>query len=204
MRKLIVVNIMSLDGNYEGPGKNVMMLPMDGAFDSYNLERMKHADTILLGQNSYNLFSSFWPMMAENPDASPTHKEFSTLYNKIDKVIVSHDLKQDAIVEPWRGTTSIIGGEDVYGEITKLKGQSGKDIVMYGSRMLWNDLMAHGLVDELHFMIGNVFLGKDGTPIFTKTIAYDDPKVALELVDSRKFEGSQNLLAQYKVVYKNA
>lgn len=66
MSKLIITNIMSLDGCYEGPGRNVMALPMDGAFDSYNLERMKAADTVLLGGNSYKLFSSFWPGMANN------------------------------------------------------------------------------------------------------------------------------------------
>ena len=46
MRKLIVCNMMSLDGYYEGPGKNVMVLPMDQAFDSYNAERLRAADTL--------------------------------------------------------------------------------------------------------------------------------------------------------------
>jgi hypothetical protein len=35
VRKLIVCNIMSLDGYYTGPGNDVMALPMDGAFDAY-------------------------------------------------------------------------------------------------------------------------------------------------------------------------
>ena len=48
MRKLIVSNIMSLDGYYEGPGENVMVLPMDEAFDAYNAERLRAADTLLL------------------------------------------------------------------------------------------------------------------------------------------------------------
>jgi hypothetical protein len=49
MRKLIVANIMSLDGYFEGPGGNVMVLPMDGFFDEHNLERLRAADTLLLG-----------------------------------------------------------------------------------------------------------------------------------------------------------
>lgn len=53
MRKLIVVTFMSLDGFYEGPGKDVMALPMDVTFSEYNLERMKAADTVLLGADSY-------------------------------------------------------------------------------------------------------------------------------------------------------
>jgi hypothetical protein len=45
MRKLVVCNIMSLDGYDEGPGNNVMVLPMDASFDEYNLERIRAADT---------------------------------------------------------------------------------------------------------------------------------------------------------------
>ena len=50
MRQVIVSNIMSLDGYYEGPGRNVMVLNMDEAFDSYNLERIRAAGTVLLGE----------------------------------------------------------------------------------------------------------------------------------------------------------
>lgn len=58
MRKLIVTNMMSLDGYYEGPGKDVMALfsyrqkayPTDQSFDVYNAERLRSADTLLLGR----------------------------------------------------------------------------------------------------------------------------------------------------------
>ena len=43
MRKLIVCNIMSLDGYYTGPGNNVMVLPLDEAFDAYNAERLRRS-----------------------------------------------------------------------------------------------------------------------------------------------------------------
>lgn len=201
MRKIIVANIVSLDGYFDGPGKNVMALPMDESFDSYNLERMRAADTVLLGGTSYGMFSGFWPSMADNPNASPTNREFSRLYNQIAKVAVSDHLTlQDTNV--WRDTTRIISGSNVYAEINNLKQQSGKDIVMFASRVLWNDLLAHGLIDELHFIIGNVVLS-GGTPIFTEPIAYNDPKRSLHLITSRKFDNSENLLVQYQVQYKN-
>ena len=51
MRKLIVVNIMSLDGYYEAPDKNVMPLfafrdayPEDDSFDAYNAVRLRAAE----------------------------------------------------------------------------------------------------------------------------------------------------------------
>lgn len=150
------------------------------------------------GDNSYQMFCGFWPAMADHPDASPTHRECSQLYNQIDKIAVSNRMTLEE-TGPWRETTSIIGGDKAYNEIAKLK--CGKDMIVFGSRVLWNDLLAHGLVDELHFMIGNVLLG-DGTPMFLEPIAYNGPKRSLQLIDSRKFKGSENLLVQYQVKYK--
>jgi len=61
VRQVIVSNIMSVDGYYEGPGRNVMVLNMDAAFDTYNLERIRAAGTVLLGRTSFEGFSSYWP-----------------------------------------------------------------------------------------------------------------------------------------------
>ena len=64
MRKLIVANIVSLDGYYEGPGGNVTVLPMDHTFDAYNAERLAAAGTLLLGRKTYEMFKGFgrrWP-----------------------------------------------------------------------------------------------------------------------------------------------
>lgn len=201
MRKIIVVNIVSLDGYFDGPGQNVMVMPMDEAFDAYNLERMRAAGTVLLGGNSFHMFGGFWPSVADNPDASPTNREFSRLYNAIEKVAISNSA---TVPEsgPWHTTSRVIGGKDVYEQVARLKEQPGGDIVMYASRTLWNDLMAHGLVDELHFMTGNVVLG-GGTLVFSEPIAYNDSKRTLHLVDTRRFPGSDNVLLQYAVKYKN-
>jgi dihydrofolate reductase len=202
MRKLIVTNIISLDGCFEGPDRNVMVMPMDGAFDAYNLERMENADTVLLGETSCQLFTSFWPGMATNPDASPTHRKFAELYNAIQKVVVSSKLKIEDLAEQWRKNTRFIEGDGIYEDIKKLKAEDGKDIVMYASRKLWNDLLAHGLVDELHFVVGNVVLGPEGTRLFDETISFDDPKHGLQVKEVRSFEGSQNHLVVYGVAYK--
>ena len=77
---------MSLDGYYEGPGKNVMALfddrwvyPTDESFDAYNAERLRAADTLLLGRVSYDGFKSFWPSVADDPNATPLQREISRL-----------------------------------------------------------------------------------------------------------------------------
>ena len=198
MRKLIVSNMMSLDGYYEGPGKNVMALfdyrwdyPTDESFDAYNAERLHAANTLLLGRVSYDGFKSFWPSVADGPDATPLQREISHLNKAIEKVVISDTLTSEE-TDPWHNTR-IIGRADAHERIAELKRQLGKDILVFGSRTLWKDLLANDLVDELHLMIGPVVLGA-GTPVFD-----EQPAVTLRLIDTRTWDGSGNVLLRYEV-----
>lgn len=85
MRQVIVCNIVSLDGYDEGPGGNVMALPFDEAFDVYNAERLRTADTLLLCRKSYEGFKDYWPPIADDPDARPVVREISRLNNAIER-----------------------------------------------------------------------------------------------------------------------
>jgi dihydrofolate reductase len=198
MRKLIVSNAMSLDGYYEGPGKNVMVLfdyrwdyPTDESFDAYNAERLRAADTLLLGRVSYDGFKSFWPSVVDDPNATPVQREISRLNNAIDKVVISDSLTSEQTA-PWHNTR-IIRRAEAHAQIAELKRQTSRDILVFGSHTLWRDLLAHDLVDELHLMIGPVVIGA-GTPVFD-----GPPKASLRLIDTRKWEGSGNVLVQYEV-----
>ena len=200
MRKLIVTNIVSLDGYYEGPGNNVMALPMDPFFDAYNAERLRTADTLLLGRTSYEGFKAFWPPLADDPDAVAAFsdeaeeqevlREISRLNNAIEKIVVSDSLAPDQTM-PWTDTTRIVRRADAHEQIADLKRGDGGDILVFGSRTLWNDLLAAGLVDELHLMVGAVVLG-GGTPAFQ-----GDKVTPLRLIDTTSRKGSHNLLIRY-------
>ncbi|MFD0637259.1 dihydrofolate reductase family protein [Catenulispora yoronensis] len=107
MRKVIVIAIMSLDGYVAGPGGDVMVLPMDHAFDEYNLECMHTAGTTLLGRVSYEGFKGFWPTVDGNPAFGPVQQEFSRLDNQVAKVVVSDTLTTDRTA-PWTDTTTIV------------------------------------------------------------------------------------------------
>lgn len=63
MRKLIVCNIISLDGFYPGRDDDVMVLPFDEGFSVYNAERLRAADTLLLGRRTFEGFKSYWPRL---------------------------------------------------------------------------------------------------------------------------------------------
>lgn len=204
MRKLIVANIVSLDGYFEGPGQNVMDLPMDHAFDFYNAERLRAADILLVGRQTYDGFRAFWPQQAENtdpqllelladqPERLDVVREISRLNNAIEKVVVSDSLTQDE-TDPWRETTTIARRGEAHARISEFKRGAGGDIVVFGSHTLWNDLLRAGLVDELHLMIGPVALG-DGTPAFGGKSAPE-----LRLLGTRTWDGSSNVLHRYAV-----
>ena len=192
MRKLVVSNIMSLDGYYDGPGGDVMVMPMDEAFNAYNAERLRAADTLLVGARSYLGFKGYWPPQADNPDADPVSREIGRRNNAIDKLVVSDTITEDQ-TDPWRSTTRIVRRADAHAEITELKRQEGREILMFGSRTLWNDLLANGLVDELHLMLGAAVVG-GGTPIFGTR-----PPGPLRLAEARRFDGSDNLVLRYEV-----
>lgn len=202
MRKLIVSNMMSLDGYYEGPGKNVMDLfdyrrelyPTDESFDAYNAERLRSADTLLLGRVSYDSFKGFWPPVADDPNATPIQREISRLNNAIDKVVISDSLTSEE-TEPWH-SARIISRTDAYEQIVELKRRNGKDILVFGSHTLWSDLLANGLVDELHLMMCPVVLGA-GTPVFDGR-----PPASFRLSDTRTWDGSGNALVRYEVRQK--
>ena len=188
MRKLIVCNIVSLDGFYSGPNDDVMAMPFDAPFDDYNAERLRAADTLLLGRRSFEGFKSYWPEIADREDAPPIEREISRLDNAIDKVVVSDSLTDDDLA-PWTNT-QIVSRADAHEVIADLKRGAGRDILMFGSHVLWNDLLKAGLVDELHFMIGSAFLG-EGVPVFS------GPRTDLRLLEAKVLDGSQLVLARY-------
>jgi dihydrofolate reductase len=192
MRKLVVCNLMSLDGYVAGPGEDVMVLPLDASFDAYNAERLRAADTLLLGRRSYEGFKSFWPQVADDDSFTPDQREISRLDNAIDKVVVSDGLTPDD-TEPWHHNTRIVRRADAHRQIAELKRRDGGEILMFGSHTLWNDLLAHGLVDELHLMIGAVVLGA-GTPAFE-----GQPPGSLRRLEVRGLDGSDNVLVRYEV-----
>jgi dihydrofolate reductase len=193
MRKTIVYNVVSLDGFHTGPENDVTaMFPIMGkVFDTYNAELLHEADVHLVGRVSFELFQSFWPKVAQNPDSeewTPEQKELSKAGQSVNTVVVS-----DSLTGTWPGVR-IIRRADAYQQIGELKRQGGKDILITGSRTLWNDLLAHHLIDEIHLMIGNLLLGEGVTAFVGK------PDVALKLIEVRRWPDSDNALLRYEVL----
>lgn len=200
MRRLVVSTFMSLDGYVAGPGGNVMALPFDGWFDAHNLERLREADTLVLGATTYRQMKSYWPTVAQDPTMSPAvaadpdvaelHRETGRRNDEIRKVVISDSLNPDDTA-PWNSTTTIVPRADAERAVTDLKDQSGADLLVFGSRTVWNRLLAAGLVDELHVMLGSAALG-EGVPAFG-----EGPYPALQVEDVQRRDGSGNVLLRY-------
>ena len=196
MRRLIVSNIMSVDGFYEGPGRNMLVLNMDESFDAYNLERIRTADVVLLGRASFELFSAYWPgIVSAPPDPdnralSEDNRAISRVYNQLPKVVVSNSYRVPED-NAWREQTTVIAPTDVSDWVGSVRGHGSGDILVFGSRRMWNSVLDQSLVDELHLMVSPNAVGS-GTPIF-------DSAVDLDLLEVRRFDGSSNVLLRYAV-----
>jgi dihydrofolate reductase len=139
------------------------------------------ADTLLLGRKTYDSFAGAWP---EREEAGGEDADFAKKIGDARKVVVS----RQQLEFTWRNSEQLHG--DLVDGVSALKNEPGSDIVMAGSISIVRQLLAAGLLDQLHLLVHPIAVRK-GTRLFDDAEA----SVPLELVSAETFDnGVQNLL----------
>jgi dihydrofolate reductase len=155
MRKLGVFNFITLNGYFEGPGRDISWHKHDGEENEYSEKMSNLGNTLLFGRVTYELMASYWPTeyaMKNDPVVAEG-------MNKSEKIVFSRTLDK---VE-WRNTKLV--KDNMVEEVRKMKQMSGKDMTILGSGSILTQLAEHDLIDEYIFMVDPIVLGQ-GTSIF--------------------------------------
>jgi dihydrofolate reductase len=152
MRKVIVSNLASLDGFFEGPDRELDWHVVDDEFFAYAKQMLSDADTLVFGPATYRLMAAYWPT------APPG--EIADRMNHLPKIVFSRTLPSVA----WNNSRLIKNNAEE--EISRLRRESGKDIVILGSARLAASLLRAGLIDEYRVILNPVLLGR-GNPLFS-------------------------------------
>jgi dihydrofolate reductase len=178
MRKLIVIEYVSLDGVIQAPGHAGE--DREGGFSHggwttslmadhrrYNSDSFQTAGAFLLGRLTYDIWAAYWPTVSDERD------EVARALNTLPKYVASRTLDQPE----WDGTIVI---RDVPRQVAELKRQPARPIFVIGSADLAQTLIEHNLVDEYQLWPHPVVLGR-GKKLFRD----GGPRSDLRLVDSR-------------------
>ncbi|GGX46391.1 dihydrofolate reductase family protein [Streptomyces fructofermentans] len=172
MRKIIAGLFISLDGVVEAPDQ--------WHFPYFNDEMgaavgasLGEADTMLFGRRTYDSFAGAWP---EREEAGGEDAGFAKTLGDARKIVLSHRKLEFT----WRNSEQLQG--DLVDAVTALKDEEGGTIALSGSVSVVRQLLAAGLLDELHLLVHPIAVRK-GMRLFDE----GEEPVPLKLVSSEAF-----------------
>jgi dihydrofolate reductase len=173
MRKITAGMFISLDGVVEAPDQ--------WHFPYFNDEMgvavgasLGGADTMLFGHTTYDSFAGAWP---EREAAGGEDAHFAKVLGDTRKIVVS----RQRLEFTWRNSEQLQG--DLIEAVTALKNEPGGGISMSGSVSVVRQLLAAGLLDELHLLVHPIAVRK-GMRLFDE----GDAPIPLTLISSQTFK----------------
>jgi dihydrofolate reductase len=168
MRKLVVWNLMTLDGYFEGTKAwdiDFHHLAWGPELEAYSEQFGEEGDLLVFGRKTYEGMAAYWTT-AEGEEAVKAYM------NRIAKIAVSRTMT----TAEWNNTRVV---SDPVAELSKLKAEEGKTIFIFGSAELADSLLKEGLIDEIRICLVPVVLG-GGNPHFKPATA----PLPLRLIES--------------------
>ena len=187
--KLTLMQFVTLDGVYQGPGSpdedpsdgftggGWMMPHMDPTFIAQTVAWLAEADALLLGRRTYEAFADAWPRITDPDDP------FTERMNGLPKYVASHTLT-DAT---WSPSTILRG--DVAAQVEQLKERPGRELQLHGSARLAQSLLVAGLIDEVRLVITPTVLGQ-GRRLFPA----EGPAVGMRVTHTSTTPGGLTIL----------
>ena len=168
MGKLIMWNLVTLDGYFEGPDHD-LSLHQDAwgeELEAFSIEQLDGAGALLFGRVTYDMMAAYWP--TEEPGVVADYM------NALPKVVFSRSRREGG----WTNTRFPAG--DAVAEVARLKRDTAGNILLFGSADLAASLMPAGLFDEIRLCVTPRLLGR-GTRLFKGT----PESMKLALADAR-------------------
>lgn len=180
MRKIQVFENVSLDGFFVD-AKNDMSWAHkhDEEWNAFASGNASGDSALLFGRVTYEMMAAFWP----TPQAAQMLPAVAAGMNRARKFVVSRTLQA---VE-WQNTTVL--GSDLAAEVTRLKQESGPDLVILGSGSVVSQLTEAGLIDGYQIVVNPIVLGR-GRTLF-ETVGAPRP---LRLTQTRPFTNGNVVL----------
>jgi dihydrofolate reductase len=179
MRKLMMWNLISLDGFFEGTGSWTLdWLHEIWSEDQqrFSLEQLRPADMLLFGRVTYEGMAAYW---------QSAQGEVADFMNSLPKVVFSRTLDR----AEWNNTK--LAKDDVASSVRELKRQGDGNMFVFGSAALCTTLMEQGLFDEYRIGVVPIVLGS-GKPLFGRNL-----RLKLKLLEARPF-GSGCVVLRYE------
>ena len=165
--------MVSLDGMIEGPNRELDWHIIDEELHRFINEQQRAIDTHLYGRRMYEAMI-YWETADQAPSQPDYVLEFASIWQQIRKIVFSRTLAQ------VQGNARLVH-DNVVEEITKLKAQPGKDMVIGGANLA-STVMRLGLIDEYRLFVQPVIVGS-GTSMFPAL----DGQIKLRLVETHTF-----------------
>jgi len=174
MRKLKLQMQMTVDGFVAGPEGQLdwMSFDMDEQLLHFVNELTDSIDTILMGRKMTAGFITYWENVVNNQPESPEFPFAQKMVNT-PKIVFSKTVQHIA------GKNTRVENGDLVTAVNKLKGEGGKDIIVYGGASFVASLIKNNLIDELNLFINPTAIGS-GLKIFTE-------QTPLELIHSTAY-----------------
>jgi len=153
MRKVVVYELVSLDGVAEDP--DTFFADWDDAMEANLAAVIAAQDAVVLGRRSYNEWAGFWPGSEIEP--------FATFINGVAKYVTT----SAPLDREWANASVVDGGLVEF--VRDLKDRPGGDIGVHASISVAQTLLAADVVDELRLVIAPTIVGRgrrllDGLP----------------------------------------